>query len=291
MMAPVAREQDLEAIVKGVVLGHLVWTSAISFSFGKLHLREADEDVVWTLCARMRHAAVMATVLMGVAEAFHLLGAGRASVSRTQRLRMCDSGKKDSDGMMQRPVLDNAVTKAIYSLEMLRIKMMKEKPTEDNGGWEGEPRAWANDDSLAQKVSRMSQVGVFASIKQWIAESIAGDYDKNAINKRIDATIASAPVVLFSFSTCPFCLKAKSLLNEVKVKSSLITIVECDEDPEGNAIRAELGRRTGRTSMPSIWIKNTGYVGGCNDGPGVVPLYKEGKLVTMLIAAGAFQEL
>ena len=25
MMAPVAREQDLEAIVKGVVLGHLVW--------------------------------------------------------------------------------------------------------------------------------------------------------------------------------------------------------------------------------------------------------------------------
>ena len=290
MMAPVAREQDLEAIVKGVVLGHLVWLLRFLF-FGKT-APQSDEALVWTLFERMRHAAMMATVLMGVAEAFHLLGAGRASVSRTQRLRMCDSGKKDSDGMMQRPVLDNAVTKAIYSLEMLRIKMMKEKPTEDNGGWEGEPRAWANDDSLAQKVSRMSQVGVFASIKQWIAESIAGDYDKNAINKRIDATIASAPVVLFSFSTCPFCLKAKSLLNDdVKVKSSLITIVECDEDPEGNAIRAELGRRTGRTSMPSIWIKNTGYVGGCNDGPGVVPLYKEGKLVTMLIAAGAFQEL
>jgi len=26
--------------------------------------------------------------------------------------------------------------------------------------------------------------------------------------------------------------------------------------------------------MPSIWIKETGYIGGCNDGPGIVPLHK-----------------
>ena len=230
-------------------------------------------------------------ILVVAAEAFQLphgLACGCLLARRRSALRMCDDSKKPTDGMMQRPVLDNIVTKGIYSLEMLRIRMMKEKPTEENGGWEGEPRAWAQEGSLAQKVSRISQIGVFASLKQWIAESIAGKYNKEAINARIDATLDATPVVMFSFTTCPFCLKAKALLrDDLKVDPSQITIIECDEDPDGNSIRAELGRRTGRTSMPSIWIKGSGYIGGCNDGPGVVPLYKEGKLVPMLVSAGA----
>ena len=85
-----------------------------------------------------------------------------------------------------------------------------------------------------------------------------------------------------------FCLKAKTLLaEELGVPASSIAVVECDEDPDGNAIRAELGQRTGRTSMPSIWIRGAGYIGGCNDGPGIVPLNREGKLAGMLDAADA----
>ena len=42
--------------------------------------------------------------------------------------------------------------------------------------------------------------------------------------------------------------------------------------------------------MTSIWIKDSGYIGGCNDGPGIVPLYKEGKLLPMLVQAGAVDE-
>ena len=72
---------------------------------------------------------------------------------RFQAPQMCENKpQKPTDGMMQRPILDNFITKAIYSLEMLRIKVMAEKPSEENDGWSGEPRAWANDDSLAQKV-------------------------------------------------------------------------------------------------------------------------------------------
>ena len=216
-----------------------------------------------------RRLALLA--LLAGAEAF--VTRAPAAVRRASGVRMCDANKKPDDGMMQRPVLDNLVTKSIYSLEMLRIKvrharlpggallhvyvgsckrglltlppthppaslhavqMMKEKPTEENGGWEGEPRAWADDDSLAQRVSKISQVGVFASLKQWIAESIAGDYDREAINKRIDDTLASTPVVMFSFSTCPFCLKAKGLLkDDIKLNPAMLTVIECDEDPEG----------------------------------------------------------
>jgi hypothetical protein len=160
----------------------------------------------------------------------------------------------------------------------------------------------------------------------------------------------------------------------------ILQVIECDQDEDGNAIRAELGKRTGRTSMPSIWIRGHGwdnisplfdvsahssepqlaafacvvrklcvsankqrfgitnplkmnaesetllfetaitsrwqcwpccffyhavflqmalavltmlffldgrYVGGCNDGPGVAPLHKEGKLQGLLSKAGA----
>lgn len=61
---------------------------------------------------------------------------------------------------MKRPLGDNIVTQAIYTLEMMRVKAQSETPTEENGNWGGEPRAWAEDDSLAQRVSRISQVGV-----------------------------------------------------------------------------------------------------------------------------------
>lgn len=43
---------------------------------------------------------------------------------------------------------------------------------------------------------------------------------------------------------------------------------------------------TDRTSVPNIWIAGKN-VGGCNDGPGVITLHKQGQLVPMLKAAGA----
>ena len=72
----------------------------------------------------------------------------RRGVHANLRMRGEDGNKKDEMGMMQRPVLDNAVTKALYSLEALRVKMAKETPSEENGGWSGEPKEWANEDSL-----------------------------------------------------------------------------------------------------------------------------------------------
>lgn len=91
-------------------------------------------------------------VFASVSDAFLLKYSTKVGF-RSRSLGMCENKDKPVDGMMQRPVLDNVVTKSIYSLEMLRVKMMAEKPNEENGGWNGEPRAWANDDSLAQKVS------------------------------------------------------------------------------------------------------------------------------------------
>jgi len=57
---------------------------------------------------------------------------------------------------------------------------------------------------------------------------------------------------------------------------------------EGMQIRAELAKKTARTSMPNTFVGGEG-IGGCNDGPGLMTLNKEGKLVPMLQAAGALR--
>jgi glutaredoxin 3 len=134
-------------------------------------------------------------------------------------------------------------------------------------------------------------------IKQFLADLFAGSYDRNQVNKQLADTIGSSPVVMFSFTTCPYCIKAKQILQEeYKVK---VKIIELNEDKKvGYPLRAQLGRRTGRTSVPSIWI-NKMFIGGLNDGPqliepvglqtkgGLAALKAEGKLLPLLKQAKA----
>jgi glutaredoxin-related protein len=47
-----------------------------------------------------------------------------------------------------------------------------------------------------------------------------------------------------------------------------------------------LGKMTGRATVPHIFINGTSY-GGCMDGPGLVPLYEDGRLQKLLKKAGA----
>ena len=71
-------------------------------------------------------------------------------------------------------------------------------------------------------------------------------------------------------------------------KNTKYTVVECDVDTDGKALRAELGDLVGRTSVPAIWIGGE-FIGGCNDGPmgGLMTLNNEGKLDGMLQSVGA----
>ena len=128
-------------------------------------------------------------------------------------------------------------------------------------------------------------VGLFDEGKKKLVKSMAGEYDAEAIQARTNGLINDNPVLMFSFTTCPFCVKAKGVLDGMNAK---YTVVELDVDPDGKAIRAEMGDLIGRTSVPAIWIGQE-FVGGCNDGPlgGVVKLNDEGKLKGMLKNVGA----
>ena len=58
--------------------------------------------------------------------------------------------------------------------------------------------------------------------------------------------------------------------------------------PDGYPLRAELAEKTGRTSVPALYVGGN-FVGGCNDGGmgGVLTLDKSGELKPLLIEAGA----
>ncbi|WP_150304752.1 glutaredoxin 3 [Pseudomonas saliphila] len=80
-------------------------------------------------------------------------------------------------------------------------------------------------------------------------------------------------VTIYSSNYCPFCIRAKQLLDSKKVEYKEIVV---DGQP---AVRAEMSRLAGgRTSVPQIWINKT-YVGGCDQ---LLALERSGKLDSLL---------
>jgi Glutaredoxin len=54
--------------------------------------------------------------------------------------------------------------------------------------------------------------------KAKLMKSMAGEYDSAAIQQQINTYIQNNPVLMFSFDTCPYCIKAKSILDSKNIK-------------------------------------------------------------------------
>ena len=83
----------------------------------------------------------------------------------------------------------------------------------------------------------------------------------------------SATVEIYTWQTCPFCIRAKLLLEDKGVQ---YTEYKIDGD---NVARAKMAERAnGGRSLPQIFINNV-HVGGCDD---IHALDRQGKLDSML---------
>ncbi len=80
------------------------------------------------------------------------------------------------------------------------------------------------------------------------------------------------PVEIYTTQTCPYCIAAKRLLAK---KGVAYTEIDVGGQP---ARRADMTQRTGRTSVPQIFIGGA-HVGGCDD---IHALDHAGKLDPML---------
>ncbi|MBK8759502.1 MAG: glutaredoxin 3 [Sulfuritalea sp.] len=82
-------------------------------------------------------------------------------------------------------------------------------------------------------------------------------------------------VLMYSTAVCPYCVRAEQLLTRKGVTE--IEKVRVDLDP---GRREEMMERTGRRSVPQIFIGDT-HVGGCDD---LYELDHQGKLDPLLAA-------
>ncbi len=83
----------------------------------------------------------------------------------------------------------------------------------------------------------------------------------------------AAKVEIYTWTTCPFCLRAKSLLKQKGVEFKEYVL---DGDEAG---RDEMAKRAnGRTSLPQIFISDR-HIGGCDD---LYDLDSQGELEPLL---------
>ena len=80
-------------------------------------------------------------------------------------------------------------------------------------------------------------------------------------------------VEIYTWQYCPFCIRAKSLLEKKN-----INFTEYKIDGDNNAREKMSERANGRSSLPQIFINNEG-IGGCDD---LYELDKDNKLDTLL---------
>jgi glutaredoxin 3 len=84
-----------------------------------------------------------------------------------------------------------------------------------------------------------------------------------------------ANVEIYTWKTCPFCIRAKGLLDDKGVDYTEYAI-----DGDETARRKMADRSNGRRSVPQIFI-NDAHIGGCDD---IHALNATGKLDTLLAA-------
>lgn len=66
------------------------------------------------------------------------------------------------------------------------------------------------------------------------------------------------PVTVYSTRVCPYCVRAKALLDRKQVPYTDIMV---DQDP---ARLAEMMQKSGRRTVPQIFVGET-HVGGCDE--------------------------
>ena len=87
----------------------------------------------------------------------------------------------------------------------------------------------------------------------------------------------STAVTMYTTRFCPFCIRARQLLEHKQVAFRDIPV---DGDPE---LRREMMAASGRHTVPQIWIGDQ-HVGGFDD---LAALERAGQLDAMLESAGA----
>jgi len=81
---------------------------------------------------------------------------------------------------------------------------------------------------------------------------------KPEVMNRINEELTSSNVTVFSKIFCPYCTKAKAVLNAMDLKPN---VIELENEAEGDQIALALYFKTKMNTVPNIFIKND-HIGG-----------------------------
>lgn len=93
--------------------------------------------------------------------------------------------------------------------------------------------------------------------------------------ERVQQLIASAFVVVFSKSWCPFCDRVKQIFETLGVP---FRVIELDQERNGSAMQSALYELTRQRTVPNVFI-NGKHIGGCDQ---VMQLERKGALKRLL---------
>lgn len=94
--------------------------------------------------------------------------------------------------------------------------------------------------------------------------------------RRIREVVLVAKVEIYTWSRCPFCIRAKALLEEKGIDYTEYCI-----DGDSTAREEMAQRANGRSSLPQIFV-NDQHIGGCDD---LYSLESQNRLDSLLNAA------
>ena len=119
-----------------------------------------------------------------------------------------------------------------------------------------------------------------------IAPLQAGEYDQEKMRKEIEEELQSSPVVIYTYKLSPFCTEALDVLKNIGIDFKEISLgmewLPGLIAENGAAKRAELGRMTGQTSLPHIFVGGQSIGGLFSGKPGLIPSLEKGSFTRMV---------
>lgn len=117
-----------------------------------------------------------------------------------------------------------------------------------------------------------------------------GSYDEEEVKEEIASTVASAPVVVYTYPLSPFSTEVVSILDSTgcNYKNVELGLEWFALGPKGSATRVELRKLYGQGSLPHVFIGGE-WVGGLATGAqgGLAGLVENGELASKLAKAKA----
>eukprot|EP00371_Babesia_bovis_P001714 XP_001610361.1 glutaredoxin-like protein [Babesia bovis T2Bo] len=125
----------------------------------------------------------------------------------------------------------------------------------------------------------LRNLGIFTT---WIRDILPSSNNMRGsdISHWVNESINKSKVVVFSKTTCPYCIKANGILNSVAPND--LTIIQLDDNPDRAEIMEYFRETTGAATVPRVFIGGK-FFGDCSK---TVAANESGELKKVLEEAG-----